>query len=277
MRTFSEFAYAFHKWRTANNPIYDFAENSMYAWIIPREAIEVWRHELDDMTPEFLEEYEVRLYRENFDKGGSFFGVYNFAESNGIECKLFKMTPYTLSFSTPSFLCSCDGTLPMVSQRITLEEGIAIDSLIRIKYNSISTSGGFDLIDRYQSYDMGILMGHGYYIGQRNHNRTGEESVFGHVNYTNGRYHLVRSNTSNEEKFPKYYDWLVRLLSESSSESGGSSSSSHYGNDDESGGVPPYSYMSLSGSLVSLGDPCTKVFSFNIYEPDTDYSVFRYG
>ena len=266
MRTFGEFAKAFHEWRAAENPIYNFAENSMFAWIIPKEAIAVWKHELDDLTPEYLEAYEVELYRNNFAKGGSFFGIYNFVESNGIECKLFKMTQHRLSFTIPPFLCSYDGTLPLVSQTLHLDEGITTNTLIRIKYNSISMSGGFDAVDNYQSYDMGIIMGNGYYIGSRSHNRLGEESVFGHVNYTNGHIHLVRSNTSNDEKFPRYYEWLIRLLSESGSGGGGSSSSG------SGEGAEPYSYLSLSGSLTALGDPCTQVFSFNIYSPDDDYS-----
>lgn len=265
MRTFSEFARDFHEWRSLNILPYNYDENAKYAWVLPMEAVEVWKHEIDDLCPEHLTEEEVKLYQDNFTKGGSIFGVYNVVQDDGITCRLYRMTENYLNFSFPNILCSFDGNLPLADSGIDLGT-IHTNTLIRIKYGSINFSDTFDGTDKHDGYDLGIIMGKGFVLGSRNNNRLGQNSIFGSVNYTNGKIHLVRSHLENERKFVRYYELLRQTATSSSGGRGGQSVSLAE--------ITPYDYITINGSLISLGNPTTLEYTFNIYEPDDDFYSF---
>lgn len=298
MRPFSEFNQEFSEWIRINNIPYSHKEYVKYIWEIPKKAIEQWKTELDEYRDLFSDEV-YQTYINQFEPGGSILGIYNIAHDNSNTAKLYKLTSIYKEFTINDILVSKNFQLPTPPNSITLPDGISVNLPTSIEHgtlNLFSPEEKIDLVDSVLSdISKGSLVGLGFSIGQRNENILNSNSFLATINYQTGILHIIRNNNSNEEKFVKYYKWLLDEInhsnahicssggaSSSNSGSGGGSSKSFFPVHSSSQ-VTPYSYMTVSGSFNALGEPLQLVFEFDclkqpVIEPDEEYlSLINYS
>lgn len=264
MRPFSDLTQEFSNWIDSNNIKFSQEEHIKYIWQLPVSAINQWKTELDDYRDLFSDEV-YQTFVNQFEDKGAVLGIYNVARDNSSIAKLYKLSSYYREFTIEDILVSRDFQLPIESNLVTLPNGSQINLPTSIEHGSIklfypdksnpfNLSNSIDLSDSIlKDVSKGSLVGYGFSIGSREHNRLNSNSFLATVNYQSGILHIIRNNNLNEKKFVDYYN-LAKSGGSRSSSSGSSSSSSM---------ITPYDYISVSGSFCTLGNPVSLVFSFD--------------
>ena len=281
MRPFSDLTQEFSNWIQENNINYNHEEYVKYIWEVPKKAVDQWKTELDDYRELFTDEV-YQTYINQFELNGAILGIYNVVFDDSTTAKLYKLTSSYKEFSINDILVSKLVQLPIPPNKITLPDGKSVNLPTSIEHgtlklfypdseNPLNEDNSIDLIDATLSnVSRGSLAGYGFSIGDRDDIELNHNSFLASVNYQTGILHIIRNNNPNEEKFIKYYKWLLDEIRHSSSHScptGGTSSSGGTGTSFSSihslSQVTPYNYISVSGSFFSLGTPLTLVFSFD--------------
>lgn len=260
MKKFSDLSIAFNKWRVNNNIPYSVSDLARYIWSLPESAVEVWKSELDPYS-DFISESNIRIYKSMFDPGSRLLGISNAdAYTSSTLVRLYKLTEVRGTFSVKDMLNSSRSSLINKSRTFQLPSGESVTIPVIIKPNSVVINSGFSGTDSRINYRTGIVSSADAKRGIVQDNYNSGNSVYGLVDYTNGEFQLVRNNPDNDDKFPKYYDDLVKMVKESSSSEKKPESSPQKE-------VPPnYEYRSLSGEFIYFDNPIELAFEFEVGE-----------
>lgn len=289
MRPFSDLNQEFSEWIRINNIPYSHEEYVKYIWEIPKKAIDLWKTELDEYRDLFSDEV-YQTYINQFEPGGSILGIYNIAHDNSNTAKLYKLTSTYKEFTINDILVSKNFQLPTPPNRITLPDGISVNLPTSIEHGTLNLFEPYDkidLVDSIADVSRGSLAGVGFTSGIRDANMLNSNSFLATINYQTGILHIIRNNNSNEDKFVRYYKWLIDEINHSnahmcssgtgtSGSTGSSGATSSFRSLHSLSQVTPYDYISVSGSFYALGTPLTLVFEFDclnqpVIEPDKEY------
>ena len=255
MIRFGELIQKFSEFRLESD-IKDAINNAVkYVWEIPQIALDAWKTEIDEYEDKFTSE-ELENYRNMFEVKKSICGVHIISLSTDTKARLYQATENEYTFTSPNFLVSTDFNIlaqSPYSNLVTLLNGKTEELPYVLKPKSFEFKTVFDGIDSKSNDAFGVFQGYDFSVTHlRDHNRQGEESIFGSVNYSSGDIHLVRSNTSNEEKFVKYYQMLAAGMNNGS------------GNNGQGGGtavqIEPYDYATVIGTCIVLSGPLQLIF-----------------
>lgn len=287
MRTFSEFSQEFSNWMLENNLNYNYEEYIKYIWEIPKNAVSQWKTELDEYKDLFTDEV-YQTYINQFEPGGSILGIYNVVHDNSSIAKLYKLTSTYKEFTIDNILVSRNFQLPVPPNRVTLPDGLSVNLPTSIEHGTLNLFEPYnkiDLVDSTKNPSRGSLTGTGFSSGIRDSNMLNSNSFLATINYQSGILHIIRNNNSNEDKFIKYYKWLVEEINHSNSHTcssgsgtnGSGSSPSSFHSLHSLSQVTPYDYISVSGSFYALGAPLTLVFQFDCNQepPDSEDEEYK--
>ena len=278
MRPFSDLTQEFSDWLLENNISFNHEEYVKYIWEVPQQAVDQWKTELDDYRELFSDEV-YQTYINQFELNGSIMGVYNIVHDNSTTAKLYKLSTSYKEFTVKDILVTKNFQLPIPSNRVTLPDGTSVNLPTSIEHGSLklfTPENKIDLVDSILDITRGSLTGDGFAIGIRDENKLNNNSFLATINYQSGMLHIIRNNDANEEKFVRYYKWLLEEISHGNSHSCSAGISSNgtpivssFSPIHSSSQVIPYNYISVSGSFNALGAPLTLVFSFDcIKEPE---------
>lgn len=262
MIAFSNLAREFSDYRQEIDINDTYSNNYKYVWELPADALEYWKDEIDPYIEKFTTD-EIEAYKSMFQVGKKILGIYVGAESLDTYARLYQLTEYTWHFTIPDILCSVDYNIirhSPYSRGVTLPSGHYTELPLLIKPRSVRFTNVFDGWDIPSNDQYGNISGYGFDCFTRDHNRRGQESIYGFVDYQHGDIHLVRSHVGNEIKFERYYDLLVQLAASS-----GSSSSSGGGGGISVSRPIPYDYATISGELIILAPPITTVLEVDTF------------
>lgn len=264
MISFGNLVKAFSDWRKTSDIADSQVSNYKYIWEIPQDALNTWKEFLNQYADKLTTE-ELTNYKSMFAVGKQMTGIYIGATSPDTYARLYKLTEYTWDFTIPDILCSANYDITSnapYSNTAVFPSGQRFELPLLIKPRSVVFSTVFDGYDTPMDETFGIISGKDFANKIRNHNRRGQESIYGFINYKTGNIHLVRSNLKNETKFEQYYDKLLKLLAaanSSSSDSAQSSDSSSSSQAFTEPPPPPYDYADIAGRLTIIAPPITTV------------------
>lgn len=251
MKSFNELVKAFYDWQEENDIVNNHEELIKYIWILPRDAVQQWKTELEKNKDLFREDI-YQGYISQFDEGKTLLGISNIIHDDSDTVKLYRLTEYDEEFIIDNILVSKTQTLPIKGTEIELPGGQTFELPITIKYGSITLNEPYDLKDSKVNQNHGVLVGDGFRKGLRESNMIGSNSLMATVNYKTGEFAIIRNNDENEINFVKN----AKPSTSSSSSSSGSSSSS-------TSTKYHYTYLTISGNFTTLGTPVELAFSFD--------------
>lgn len=268
MKKFTDLAQIYSDWLVNNNISTETQDNMKYLWAIPNNALEAWKHEFDDQKDKFTEQM-MNTYQNMFKLHGTMLGFTIGAVTNDNYARLYKLTQKTYNWTLNNILCS--GNLNLInycgiSKSVTLGS-YSVENPFTLTPKTLQINNDeFDLRDT-RAIRRGTCCGQGYLEYDRNTNRKNKESWLATIDYMNGDFHIVRSNTDNEKKFIDYYNMLIKMINSVSTRSftllSGFSTTvktiSYVASN-----VTPYDYVNIRGIISAVGNPTTKVLEMDI-------------
>ena len=287
MRTFEELIQRFHEWTLEVNYDSNITNNSQYIWEIPAEALEKWKHSLDNYEDQFTE-HTLSIHRNMFHVGSKIVGILVGCTSDDTYVRLHKLTQKEVIWHFENVLCHDDINVldqNSISANITLSTGKSITLPIVINAHTMKMDGDFDLTDcrldtkgtclgeKYKIYSSSTISALDNSSSVRNHNRLDQESWLATIDYVTGDFHLVRSHLDNEKKFKLYYEELKKVLDglytkHVTSPVGGSTSVPTYSYMPSASKIQPYKYVSPSGTIEVLTGPGEVMFEWDTTSPE---------
>ena len=274
MKTFSELVQRYHDWTLEVNYDSNLTNNSQYIWEIPAEALEEWKHALDDYADQFTE-HTLEIYKNMFQVGNQLLGILVGCISNDNYVRLHKLNKINVDWHFTKVLCSDNINIldqNGISNTIELSTGKQVILPIVLNAHTLQTNSVFDLVDsRFNKY--GVCIGEKYQLQIREHNRLNKESWMATIDYANGNFHLIRSHTENEKKFINYYNMLIQVIgsigTRTITNAAGVTSSVRTISFVPSN-VTPYDYVSPSGTIEALTGPSSIMFQWDINDEEKE-------